>query len=184
MLNPDISFPCKLLLRVTATSSLCLTFKKSHAERRHWLWRLVRRGGADASWSIPDRMTTGPRPVCANGTRLRAMASSIRHHERRSNERGRALQLNPARLVARPLQQFSRIRQSLATKEVEPNAIRARADGKNPIVSVLVWRIAYDEKAMIFIHQLMGGRETFLQPPSHCAYEPLAFGREFGDKTA
>src|SRR5262245_28931464 len=46
----------------------------------------------------------------------------------RASECGRALQVNRARLVAGPLQQFHRIRQFLTTIEVQPDAVRARAD--------------------------------------------------------
>ena len=58
--------------------------------------------------------------------------------DRRTSERGRALHVNPARLVAGPLQQFLRIRQFLSTIEVQPNAVRARADRKNALVPALV----------------------------------------------
>src|SRR5947209_11992549 len=56
----------------------------------------------------------------------------------RTSECGRALQVNRARLVAGPLQQLGRIRQFLTTIEVQPNAVRARADCKNTLVPVLV----------------------------------------------
>src|SRR5688500_4638681 len=55
----------------------------------------VRWGGDEVPYELSDagRMTTGPRPVAANGTRLRASASSIRAAtaERRRVERDDAL---------------------------------------------------------------------------------------------
>src|SRR5260370_33346752 len=58
--------------------------------------------------------------------------------DRRTSECGRALQVNPTRLLTGPPQQFRRIRQSLTTIEVQPNAVRARVDCNNTPVPALV----------------------------------------------
>src|SRR5260370_2507973 len=92
--------------------------------------------------------------------------------DRRTSECGCALHVNPARLAAGPLQQLLRIRQPLTTIEVEPNAVRAPADGKNALVPSLARRIADDEAAAIFIHHLMCGGQTLSQPPPHGADNP------------
>src|SRR5438034_24525 len=55
----------------------------------------------------------------------------------RTSECGRALHVNPARLAG-PLQQFRRIGQFLALIEVQLDAVRSRADGKNAFVPALV----------------------------------------------
>ena len=55
----------------------------------------------------------------------------------RTTECGRALQVNPAR-VGRPLQQFFRIRQSLALIEVQPDTVRAPADCENGRIPALI----------------------------------------------
>jgi hypothetical protein len=55
-----------------------------------------------------------------------------------ASECGRAFQVNPARLLAGPLQQFRRIRQFLTMIQVKPNAICARVDYKNTLVPALV----------------------------------------------
>src|SRR5260370_54869 len=57
--------------------------------------------------------------------------------DRRASKRGSALHVNPARLAAGPLHQLLRIRQPLTTIEIEPNAVRAPADGKNALVPAL-----------------------------------------------
>src|SRR5262245_33661583 len=55
----------------------------------------------------------------------------------RTSKCGRAFHVNPARLGG-PLQQFLGIRQFLTTAEVQPDAVRVRADCKNALVPALV----------------------------------------------
>src|SRR5437764_11880301 len=86
-------------------------------------------GGATPPTLLGRYRTNDHRP--ATGARKRhAIASDglvDQARDLRTSECGRALQLNPARLLAGPPQQFRRIRQSLATIQVQPNAVRARA---------------------------------------------------------
>lgn len=101
--------------------------------------------------------------------------------DRRMRECGCALRVNPACLATGTLQQLLRIRQPLASIEVEPNAVRAPADRKNALVPSLAGRIADDEAVAIFIHHFMGGGQTLSQRPTHGANEPSMRGRELGD---
>src|SRR5262245_13636210 len=114
------------------------------ARGRHGARGLVRcnrmLGGATPPTLLGRCRTNDHRP--ATGTRERHAISSDglvdQAHDLRTSECGRALQVNRAHLVAGPLQQFRRIRQFLTTIEVQPNAVRARADAKNALVPALV----------------------------------------------
>src|SRR5262245_23549092 len=101
---------------------------------------LVRRnrmsGGATPPTLLGRCRTNDHRP--ATGARERhAIASDglvDQARDLRTNECGRALHVNEAHLAGGPLQQFRRIRQFLTTIEVQPDAVRARADCKNALV--------------------------------------------------
>src|SRR5206468_12052934 len=84
--------------------------------------------------------TNDHRPAAGAGERHAIASDGLvdQTRDRRTSECGRALQVNRARQIAGPLQQFRRIRQFLTTIEVEPNAVRARADCKNALVPALV----------------------------------------------
>src|SRR5262245_57130080 len=97
-------------------------------------------GGATTPTRLGRCRANAHRPATAPRER-RAIASDglvDQARDLRTSERGRALHVNRARLVAGPLQQFRRIRQFLTTIEVQLNAIRVRADCKNALVPALV----------------------------------------------
>src|ERR1051325_5021682 len=92
-------------------------------------------GGATPPTLLGRDRTNDHRPA-AGVCKRHAIASDglvDQARDRRISECGRALQVNPARLLAGPPQQFRRIRQSLTTIEVQPDAVRARADCKNAL---------------------------------------------------
>src|SRR6266436_3557355 len=96
-------------------------------------------GGATPTTLLGRRRTNDHRPA-AGGRERHGIASNGLVDQARdfwTSECGRALHVNPARLAG-PLQQFRRIGQFLALIEVQLDAVRSCADGKNAFVPALV----------------------------------------------
>ena len=90
--------------------------------------REMRQREIEADGTPPAAAASAARRALGNDALARNQARDVW-----TSERGRALQLNPARLAGPP-QQLRRIRQFLTTIEVQLDAVRIRADCKNALV--------------------------------------------------
>src|SRR5271166_2016634 len=115
------------------------TYKDAFEDQSAFAHGLVRRNRMLFGATLLGRCRTNDhRPAPPELERLAIASDGLVDQARdlRTSECGRALHGNPARL-ARPLQQFLRVRQFLTLIEVQLNAVRGRADYKNALVPVL-----------------------------------------------